>query len=84
MMCDNCNGKAIIGEDDSELKMDLIIPEGAISYIELLKKYIQYVGDCEGTNFISSCDRFSTDGKHFNKEEIYLLKDIAMELENNE
>lgn len=47
---------------------------------ELLKKYMQYVEDCEGANFVTDLDRRYTSEVKFTDEEWSLLKTISAEI----
>jgi len=48
-----------------------------LSGVSLLKKYIDHVGQCEGTDFISSCNMSYGSNVKFSDEEINILKTLS-------
>lgn len=44
---------------------------------ELLKKYVAYVGDCEGTDFISTCENRHQSDVKFTEDEWKVLEKIS-------
>jgi len=52
----------------------------SINYKKLLKKYIEYVGHCEGTDFITLHDKeYAKKDANISPEEFKILIEIAKE-----